>query len=114
MTGGLLFYDSGIALADSHRFAMEFAGASWRLPGGDCLVAMSATGESCSLLCELGAGRAHGLCRVALLGRDSVRAPALADVPVVVPHRDPARLQEAHAFIGNTWCGQIEYALGAH
>jgi D-sedoheptulose 7-phosphate isomerase len=29
----------------------------------------------------------------------------------VVPHEDSARIQEAHIFIGHTWCGLIEHRL---
>ena len=50
--------------------------------------------------------------RLALLGRQGGAARALADISVVVPHEDSGRIQEAHIFIGHTWCGQIERGLG--
>ena len=80
---------------------------------GDCPVTLSTSGDSANVLRALAAGRASGLTSVALLGRDGGRARALADVAVVVPHADRARVQEAHLFIGHTWCGQIESALSA-
>ncbi len=79
---------------------------------GDCLVTLSTSGESANVLRALEAAQERGLTSVALLGRDGGRALALADLAVVVPHRDRARIQEAHIFIGHTWCGQIESALG--
>jgi D-sedoheptulose 7-phosphate isomerase len=30
-----------------------------------------------------------------------------------VPHADTARIQEAHIFIGHTWCALVEQALAA-
>ena len=79
---------------------------------GDCVVALSTSGESANVLRGLATARALGVLRVALLGRDGGAARQLADLALVVPHQDTARIQEAHMFIGHTLCGQIESAMG--
>jgi hypothetical protein len=43
---------------------------------------------------------------------DRVCVQRAAAFAIVVPHADSARIQEAHIFIGHTWCGQIERSLG--
>lgn len=79
---------------------------------GDCVIAISTSGQSPNVLLALEAAQRLGLRRVALLGRDGGGARALADHAVVVPHDDSGRIQEAHIFIGHTWCGLVERALG--
>jgi hypothetical protein len=81
-------------------------------PAGRLRVAISTSGRSPNVLRGLQAAKATGLCTVGLLGRDGGAAADLCDVAVVVSHVDSARVQEAHIFIGHTWCGQIESALG--
>lgn len=79
---------------------------------GDCVVAISTSGRSPNVLRGLEAARRRGVASLALLGNDGGAARSLADNAVVVPHADSARVQEAHIFIGHTWCGQIEQRLG--
>lgn len=79
---------------------------------GDCAVALSTSGRSPNVVRALEVARERGLHTVALLGRDGGAARSLADQAIVVRDDDPARIQEAHLFIGHTWCGQIETALG--
>lgn len=78
----------------------------------DCLVVLSASGDSINILRALKTARSKGVASVALLGRGGGHARALADVSLVVPHDDRARIQEAQIFIGHTLCRQIEAALG--
>lgn len=101
------------ALANDYGFEAVFA-RQVRAQGraGDCLVVLSTSGHSPNVLLALAAARELGLSSVALLGRDGGPARALADVAIVVPHDDSGRIQEAHIFIGHTWCGLIEAALG--
>lgn len=79
---------------------------------GDCAIALSTSGRSPNVLRALACAREMQLETVALLGRGGGPARALANLALVVPHDDSARIQEAHIFIGHTWCGQIEQALG--
>jgi D-sedoheptulose 7-phosphate isomerase len=101
------------AIANDYGYAEVFARQLSALARpGDCAVAISTSGNSPNVLKALQVARTLGISTVALLGRDGGAARALADHAVVVPHEDSARIQEAHIFIGHTWCGQAEAALG--
>lgn len=101
------------AIANDYGYAEVFARQLSALARpGDCAVAISTSGSSPNVLKALQVARTLGIGTVALLGRDGGAALALADHAVVVPHEDSARIQEAHIFIGHTWCGQVEAALG--
>lgn len=101
------------AIANDYGYEQVFARPLRALARpGDCLVALSTSGRSPNVLRALETARHCGVASVALLGRDGGDACALADIAVVVPHADSARIQEAHIFIGHTWCGQIEQLLG--
>ena len=101
------------AIANDYGYEQVFArqiGAYGR--PGDCAVGISTSGDSPNVLRALDAARDAGMTCIGLLGRSGGAALALTDHAVVVPAQDSARIQEAHIFIGHTWCGQIEQALG--
>jgi D-sedoheptulose 7-phosphate isomerase len=79
---------------------------------GDCLIAISTSGNSRNVIRAAEAARDRGIRTVGLLGRDGGKLRALSDVPIVVPSTSTARIQEAHSFIGHTLCGLVEHALG--
>ena len=79
---------------------------------GDCLIAISTSGNSRNVLRAARAARDGGLHTIGLLGRDGGELRALCDVPIVVSSSTTARIQEAHSFIGHTLCGLVEQALG--
>jgi D-sedoheptulose 7-phosphate isomerase len=79
---------------------------------GDCLVAISTSGNSRNVIRAAEAARGAGMRIVGLLGRDGGKLRPLCDVPVIVPSTSTARIQEAHSFIGHTLCGLVEQALG--
>ena len=101
------------AIANDYGYAEVFARQLQALGRpGDAAIGISTSGASPNVLRGFEAARARGMTCIGLLGRDGGPARALADCAVVVPHEDSARIQEAHIFIGHTWCGQIECALG--
>lgn len=79
---------------------------------GDCLLAISTSGNSRNVIGAAQIARSAGLHIIGLLGRDGGKLSAMCDVPIVVPSRTTARIQEAHIFIGHALCGMIEAALG--
>lgn len=79
---------------------------------GDCLIAISTSGHSPNVLRAARAARAMGMVTIALAGKDGGELARVCDDAVVVPHPATARVQEAHIFIGHTWCGLIEQHLG--
>ena len=79
---------------------------------GDCLIAISTSGNSRNVLRAADSARAAGIRVIGLLGRDGGALRALCDLPIVVPSTTTARIQEAHIFIGHTLCAMVEEALG--
>ena len=79
---------------------------------GDCLVAISTSGNSKNIIEAVHAARELGVATIGLLGRDGGTLKALCDHPIVVPSTVTARIQEAHILIGHTLCGAVEAALG--
>jgi D-sedoheptulose 7-phosphate isomerase len=79
---------------------------------GDCLIAISTSGNSRNVIQAAAAARAIGMRTIGLLGRDGGKLLALCDVPIVVESTSTARIQEAHSFIGHTLCALVEQALG--
>lgn len=78
---------------------------------GDCVIGISTSGHSPNVLRGLEAARDGGLVTIGLSGRDGGAMRASCDVCLVVPHQDTARIQEAHIFIGHSWCALVERAL---
>jgi D-sedoheptulose 7-phosphate isomerase len=78
---------------------------------GDVLVAFSTSGRSPSIVRALQAARQKQLCSVALLGRDGGDCRGLADVEIIVPGPETARIQEAHQVLIHAFCAGIERRL---
>src|SRR5215217_1148457 len=78
---------------------------------GDLLVCFSTSGNSPNILAALRAARERSLGTIALLGKDGGAARELADLALVVPARDTARIQEAHLQVLHYICEVVEVAL---
>jgi D-sedoheptulose 7-phosphate isomerase len=78
---------------------------------GDCLLAISTSGNSRNVLRAVEAARDLGVHTIGLLGRDGGQLAALCELAVIVPSKTTARIQEAHIMIGHTLCGMVEAAL---
>lgn len=78
----------------------------------DLLVAISTSGRSPNVLRALETARRRGLATAALLGRDGGEARPLADLPLVVPGDETARIQEAHALLIHLLCESLDRLLG--
>jgi len=79
---------------------------------GDCLLAISTSGNSRNVIRAAEAARAAGVHLIGLLGKGGGALRDLCDVSIVVPSQTTARIQEAHIFIGHTLCALVEEALG--
>lgn len=79
---------------------------------GDCLIAISTSGNSVNVLKAVADAKALGICTIGLSGRDGGTLAREADICIVVPSAVTARIQEAHILIGHTICGGIEQGLG--
>jgi D-sedoheptulose 7-phosphate isomerase len=75
---------------------------------GDVAIGITTSGRSPNVIAGLGAARAGGLRTAALLGRDGGPAAAEADLALVVPGRNTARIQEVHILAGHLLCLLVE------
>jgi len=78
---------------------------------GDCLLAISTSGNSRNVVRAAEAARAASIHTIGLLGRDGGVLNGLCDVSIIVPSTVTARIQEAHGFLGHALCELIETAL---
>ena len=90
-------------------FARQVTGLGRR---GDCLVAISTSGNSRNVLRAAEAAREGEMSIIGLLGRDGGKLRPWCDIPIVVPSPTTARIQEAHSFIGHMLCALVELGLG--
>ncbi len=79
---------------------------------GDCLLAISTSGNSRNVIRAAQVARAAGIHAIGLLGKGGGALREICDVSIVVPSQTTARIQEAHIFIGHTICALVEEALG--
>jgi len=75
---------------------------------GDCLVAISTSGNSQNVLNAVKAAKDLGLVCVGLLGRDGGLLKPLCDHSVTVGHAQTARIQECHLLVEHIWCAMID------
>ena len=75
---------------------------------GDVVVGLSTSGRSPNVLRALDAARAAGAHTIALLGGDGGPAAALAEIALVIPATDPARIQECHITLIHALCDLVE------
>ena len=78
---------------------------------GDLLVLHSTSGESPNVIRAAQAARARGVAVVALLGRTGGELKNLADVALIIPSDDTARIQELHLAIEHVICDLVEDRL---
>jgi D-sedoheptulose 7-phosphate isomerase len=78
---------------------------------GDVLVLHSTSGESTNVLRAAQSARARGVAVVAFLGRSGGQLKALADLSLVVPSDDTARIQEIHLAVEHLICEMVEEQL---
>mgnify|MGYP003955289651 CR=1 FL=1 len=86
-------------------FARQLAGLA---KPGDCLVAISTSGNSSNIVRAVEKGTEIGVLTIGLLGRDGGLLKDLCDVAVVVPSEITARIQEMHLLIGHSWCETVD------
>lgn len=78
---------------------------------GDLLVAISTSGKSPNILEALKAAGEKGMQRISLLGKDGGEARGLAEIDLIVPHENTARIQECHQVLIHGLCEAIEEKL---
>ncbi|NBO41918.1 MAG: SIS domain-containing protein [Betaproteobacteria bacterium] len=100
-------------IANDYSFNEIFARQVQALgKAGDCLIAISTSGNSGNVLAAVAAAKSLGISTIGLLGRDGGKLKAQCDIAIVVPSQVTARIQEAHILIGHSLCGEVELKLG--
>lgn len=80
---------------------------------GDVLVLHSTSGESPNVVRAAQAAKARGVTVIALLGKGGGAVRELADLALVVPSDDTARIQEIHLALEHLICELVEERLRA-
>ena len=78
---------------------------------GDLLVLHSTSGESPNVIRAAQAAKARGVGVVALLGRSGGQLKDIADLVLIVPSSETARIQELHLAIEHVICDLVEDRL---
>jgi D-sedoheptulose 7-phosphate isomerase len=100
------------SIANDYEFAEVF---SRQLAGvirpGDCLLALSTSGNSENVVRACGAARAAGATAIALTGESGGRAAEACTFAIRVPDADTPRVQEIHLLVIHLLCEFVERAL---
>ncbi len=78
---------------------------------GDVVIGISTSGRSPNVVLALRAARRIGARTAALLGRNGGQAAGEADLALIVPGAETARIQEVHILAGHLLCRRIEDLL---
>jgi D-sedoheptulose 7-phosphate isomerase len=96
-------------LANDYEYARVFARQVEALGRpGDMLLALSTSGRSPNVVQALETARARGLVTAALLGSGGGEALRHADLAVVVPDAETARIQECHGLMIHLMCEALD------
>lgn len=100
------------ALANDYDFDRVFARQVEALAAkGDCLIAISTSGNSPNVISAIMAARKLGCRIVGLTGAKGKKLASLCDECVMVPSERTSRIQEAHITIGHIWCEMMDESL---
>ena len=100
------------AIANDYGFAEVFARQVRGLASGaDVCVGISTSGGSENVVRGIQAGREIGALTIALTGRDGGQLARAAEIAIIVPEQNTARIQEVHRAIIHAMCEVIEAGL---
>jgi len=75
---------------------------------GDVLIVFTTSGNSPNVLRALEAAKKQGVLTAGFLGRDGGKAAAICDIPIVVPAKTSARIQEGHKVLYHVLCEWVD------
>jgi len=78
---------------------------------GGLLIGISTSGNSVNIIHALETAKSLKLHTVAFLGGTGGEIKDIADINIIIPHTDTARIQEGHITIGHILCDIIEKEL---
>lgn len=101
------------AIGNDYDFERVFARQIQALgAAGDVLVAISTSGTSKNILAAIAEAKARGMKVIALTGEGGAALKEEADVAIVVPSKETARIQEIHEITFHCWCEYMDSKLG--
>jgi D-sedoheptulose 7-phosphate isomerase len=97
------------ALANDYSFERVFARQVEALASeGDCLIAISTSGNSPNVIAAVMTARKKGCRVVGMTGAKGKKLASLTDACILVPSERTARIQEGHITIAHIWCEIID------
>tara|TARA_B100000674_G_scaffold470118_1_gene457637 strand:- start:75 stop:662 length:588 start_codon:yes stop_codon:yes gene_type:complete len=78
---------------------------------GDILITISTSGMSKNIIHVLNYAKKNNIFSISLLGNKGGKAQNLTNIPIVVPSKNVARIQECHIFIGHIILEWVENEL---
>lgn len=78
---------------------------------GDVLVAISTSGTSKNVLAAIDEAKTKGIRVIAMTGQGGASLASVADVAIVVPSTETARVQEVHELIYHAWCEYVDAGI---
>lgn len=97
------------ALANDYDFERVFARQIESLAsGGDCLIAISTSGNSPNVIAAVMEARRKGCRILGMTGSNGKRLAGLSDVCLMVPSTRTARIQEGHITVAHIWCEMVD------
>ncbi|TGK38924.1 D-sedoheptulose 7-phosphate isomerase [Leptospira andrefontaineae] len=106
--------DSAVLTACSNDYGYEFVFSrqveAFGKPG-DLLVGLSTSGNSKNVIAAMEAAKKIGMKTISFLGGDGGKMKGMADLDLIIPRKETARIQESHILIGHILCSIVEYEL---
>ncbi len=97
------------ALANDYDFERVFSRQVEALASeGDCLIAISTSGNSPNIIAAVMTARKKGCRIVGMTGANGKKLASLTDACILVPSERTARIQEGHITIAHIWCEIID------
>ncbi|MER3431697.1 MAG: hypothetical protein C4324_11780 [Blastocatellia bacterium] len=100
------------AIANDYAFERVFARQIESLArDGDCLIAISTSGNSPNVIAAVMEARQRGCRVVGMTGKKGKKLASLCDACVMIPSERTARIQEGHITVAHIWCELIDQAF---
>ncbi len=102
------------AISNDYGFERVFARQVEALANeGDCLIAISTSGNSPNVIAAVMEARKRGCSVVGMTGANGKKLASLSDACVLVPAERTARIQEVHITIAHIWCELVDEVFEA-
>ena len=102
------------ALANDYDFERIFSRQVDALAqDGDCLIAISTSGNSPNVIAAVMAARRVGCRVIGMTGAKGKKLAGLSDACIMVPSERTARIQEAHITTAHIWCEMVDAEISA-